>query len=789
MTFRVLARTLLHLGAELISSDTVAVFELVKNAFDAGSKRVMIDVSVRVRYGDLERLTEQLRAHREQWKSSGPGPSARRAILEFRRAMMDAVDRTAPDARTLLRSIEEATSWESIADTIAEANYIVVSDTGEGMSLEILNDAFLTIGTRSRHDSIQRGLSRGHDRPVLGEKGLGRLSTMRLGKRLHVESTMVGELHWNTLDIDWSQLSHESNALLEAFLVEPQVGPLKDDPACSGTRIRISGLNSDWTVGKLSELAKNEFSKLTDPFASRSVFPIVLRFNDEPVPIPCFDRLLLRHAHATVLARYGASANGAMRLTGTVHYKERQRAFALEGVHLLSATASSPGVLEALGPFELEIYWYNRRVLAAIEGIGDFDDVRRLVNEWAGGVMVFRDDFRVLPYGGRDDDWLDLDRRAFGSGGYKVNRSQIIGRLSISSHNNPSLTDQTNREGLRDSPEKSALIELLRWVHLTALKLFLEEVDKEIQAREPVAIEELEDRVRLEQRHVEDNLAELARRVPEILQQRPILENVRAALAQIDLLMRDVREMAVSYEAGRGQLLNLAGIGLTVEMLAHELNRAAEFALLTLADAPRGELSRSGDALVRTLETQLRTLQRRLRLLDPLSTAARQRKEVFDVVALVQDVLSVHAERFAQEGIECSLCLEPPESRPHFRIKAVKGMIVQVLENLVTNSVYWLRQQHILDPAQHSKIRITIDPARKEIRVWDNGPGVPEALRERVFEAFFSTKPAGEGKGLGLFIAREIARYHGADLYLAHEAAEPNRTLHTFVLTMGGMTE
>jgi signal transduction histidine kinase len=64
---------------------------------------------------------------------------------------------------------------------------------------------------------------------------------------------------------------------------------------------------------------------------------------------------------------------------------------------------------------------------------------------------------------------------------------------------------------------------------------------------------------------------------------------------------------------------------------------------------------------------------------------------------------------------------------------------------------------------------------------------VPQELRERIFEAFFSTKSAGEGKGLGLFIAREIARYHGADLYLADEPTGPNNTLHKFVLTLEGM--
>ena len=779
MTFRVLARTLLHLGAELISSDTVALYELVKNAFDAGSKRVEIDVVVRVRYPDVERLTERLTECRN---NHSPVGGSARVFHDLRDELLAAVDRTAPEAKALQRAVEAAADWEALAETLVDTNYIDVIDTGEGMSRAILEDAFLTIGTRSR---LQSRRTNGDLRPLLGEKGVGRLSTMRLGNRLNVQSTMTGETRWNVLSIDWSQLSHESDAPLDQFNVDVRQGPRKEDKAISGTRIRVSNLNAEWTVEKLEEFAKREFSKLTDPFASKRIFPVILRFNGDPAPISRFDKMLLEHAHATVHAQFERAPKDAMRLTGTVQYKKRRGTFALQGTHLTSATRSSPRALLSLGPFAVEAYWYNRRLLTEIEGVGNRPEVLALVRDWGGGIMVFRDGFRVLPYGGPDDDWLDLDRKALASGGYKVNRAQLIGRLTITSRDNPALTDQTNREGLRDSPEKQALQKLLRYVLVTELKVFLDDVDKETQAREPVTIEDLEERVRTEERRAEENLTELVRRVPEIRQHQPLLTGIRDALAQIDGLMREVQEVAASYEAGRGQLLHLAGIGLMVEMLAHELNRATEYALLTLTDAPKDQLSQPMGALVRTLEAQLKTLRKRLRLLDPLSTTGRQRKEKFSVVALVRDAVDAHSERFAREHITCRVVAEPEGSE--LRINAVKGMILQVVENLIANSVYWLRQQRTLDPEHRSRIVITIDSSTHELRVRDNGPGVPRDLKERIFEAFFSTKPAGEGKGLGLFIGREIARYHGADLYLVDEPSGPDKTLHTFVLTLGDM--
>ena len=66
--------------------------------------------------------------------------------------------------------------------------------------------------------------------------------------------------------------------------------------------------------------------------------------------------------------------------------------------------------------------------------------------------MLFRDGFRINPYGGPEDDWLELDKRAFRSRGFKLNRQQVIGRVLID-YRNTRLVEQTNREGLTDTPE------------------------------------------------------------------------------------------------------------------------------------------------------------------------------------------------------------------------------------------------------------------------------------------------------------------------------------------------
>jgi signal transduction histidine kinase len=783
MAFKIAARTILHLGGELISSDAVALYELIKNAFDAGSKSgVTIQVLVRLPSwpGDFAGRFGELEASVKEVKST----AAKERLSDLKDELLKALDLTAPSADKWAERLRAAKTLADLRDAAEQANKIVISDTGHGMSKSDLNEVYLTIGTRYRREEKEsQRHGKANQRPVLGEKGLGRLSVMRLGQRVRVKTTRAGEAHWNLLEIDWSRFSHDSDELLDEIVVEPRTGEVKADRDEHGTTITVSALNSRWAKSNVLEFASNEAAKFNSPFDEEKRYQITLRFNGDIVPILDFDQMVLNNAHAHVSATFTLEKNDP-HLRGKVDYRQhnKERTFHLTETSLSSVAgnATSFDTLRALGPFTMEVFWFNRRLLQKREDSGV--SISDIIRAWAGGLMLYRDGFRVLPYGDASDDWLDLDSKALASQGYKVNRRQLVGHVDISSLDNPALNDQTNREGLRDSPEKQALVSLLKHILEVELRQFLNQVDAEERARIRLSFDELGERLAKEKKSLRKNLAELRKHRSETPHEQLLFKGIDEAVDSLEHMMDEAQALADEFERGRSQMIHLAGLGLMVEFLAHELNRATQHALGTLAEGKSSTRPLSPQAL-QNLELQLKTLQKRLSTLDPATTSGRNRRERFDIALLAQQTLDGHAAEFQRHNIPQPSVKVLPRAKV-IEVLMVKGMVIQVLENLLSNSVYWLKQEQRVHPRFTPNIEVEVDADSRELRVTDNGPGVSESDAEHLFKPFFTRKPPGEGKGLGLYISREIAHYHKAELFLSDERRIHAKKRNTFVLTL-----
>jgi signal transduction histidine kinase len=98
-----------------------------------------------------------------------------------------------------------------------------------------------------------------------------------------------------------------------------------------------------------------------------------------------------------------------------------------------------------------------------------------------------------------------------------------------------------------------------------------------------------------------------------------------------------------------------------------------------------------------------------------------------------------------------------------------------------------LKQQKRYELNFRPQIWIDIDPTVQAVSIEDNGPGVDPKRREAIFQPFVTSKPPGQGRGLGLYISRELAHYHGWQLLLDPQVGRKRpRRLSRFVLDMGG---
>ncbi len=149
-------------------------------------------------------------------------------------------------------------------------------------------------------------------------------------------------------------------------------------------------------------------------------------------------------------------------------------------------------------------------------------------------------------------------------------------------------------------------------------------------------------------------------------------------------------------------------------------------------------------------------------------------QDVEKTIETVQDIVE-SALQFIESKLSKNIDLVVDITHPEILVDINMTDISQVLANLISNAVDALD-----DSQQKTKtIRIFTEEVNNEvyIAVQDNGPGIPEELRHKVMEPFFTTKSSGKGTGMGLSICHGLAKRNNAHLYL-----DEDQILTTFVL-------
>ncbi len=226
----------------------------------------------------------------------------------------------------------------------------------------------------------------------------------------------------------------------------------------------------------------------------------------------------------------------------------------------------------------------------------------------------------------------------------------------------------------------------------------------------------------------------------------------------------------------------MASLGTTLAGVAHELNNPLAaiggFAQLMLRD---GNASEEDRAALQTIHHESNRAAKIVR--DLLTFARREEGEQRERIDL-NDVIGylMATQRYAMEtrGIEREVNLEP-DLPPVF---AERTQIEQVALNLLVNARQALEATidapAQLEPGPHGRrprigVRTWSEGRRVMLEISDNGPGIPPELRSRIWDPFFTTKPEGEGTGLGLPMVHGIVTSYDGTIELDTEMGTGTR--------------
>ncbi len=240
------------------------------------------------------------------------------------------------------------------------------------------------------------------------------------------------------------------------------------------------------------------------------------------------------------------------------------------------------------------------------------------------------------------------------------------------------------------------------------------------------------------------------------------LENVR--------LVRDLNATVVRLQETQQQLLHAArmkAMGELAAAIAHQINNPlttiiADAELLLEDTAPTDRNYDSVRAILRAGQ-RAASVARRLTSVSRADKLEAARQPI-DVMATLQEAIMLARPYIENDGIE--LMLDLPDA-PLPPVWAARDALNDVWLNLLINA------HDVLLGYQPARIGVSIQQQQGGINVtiWDTGPGVPSEVRESIFDAFYTTKPVGQGTGLGLHISREVVENIGGTIDVREHAS------------------
>lgn len=778
------AHVVVQLGEELVTDVEQALLELAKNAYDADSKTCEIKVEPNWALNDTDPAYGLLFG-----KNSGQPQDVGR---------------------------------------------VRIRDHGTGLSEDAVKQGWLRISASLKRVEGNKSKNKTDmGRTPVGDKGLGRLATMKLGQILRMKTAVKDETSWRTVMFSWSDFTQDRTLDQVRVLVGVDT---EEDVDGNGTIIEIMGLHEQERWADSSYVEKHlipHLSSLINPFKAFDNFEISLNTGRHAYELHSLDDGVLNLSSAKFvfswdgekmvqetwiapsLLRGARGEENAKRFKELFSDKEKPALIAwLQNDKKLKEKGISfnvdqpwfckfsdeligrpfptdrkfPGGINP-GSFHSTLYYFmfHESVKEKLVAAQVSSETLQAMSQ----VAIYRDGFRVRAH----QDWLRLaEGTTSGSSYYGLRPANVLGYFSISNERNPGLVEKSDREGFVENPEfRGFMILGLRARDyannvLEAIRKSAREYDKSRgDGTPPVGRKQLVESLSSSTEKTERGFVQLQN---ELVQTRNALAvsrkaaeqagaahgadsdhafgrsvevvdvhiaNLNKAIDEMGLTVKrqthaslQLAELSEDDEDYASRLLDAAAVGLAARSLTHELHellRQLRDGAATVSAANKKLKNPELTSAIRILNGATRELGKMIATIDPMLPGARMIKENIDLQKFLTEYVTGREATALRSDVSLVLNLLPKPDGCIVRFSRTR--LMQIVENLFQNSLYWLRQGPLPMPNLR-RIDVTLNESR--ITWSDTGPGIKPSLESSVFDPYISDKPKSEGSGLGLHL-------------------------------------
>lgn len=654
-------------------------------------------------------------------------------------------------------------------DSNSVGGTLIIDDNGVGMTLDQLKLGFMTI---SSTDKVHNPRSIRYNRSKAGRKGIGRFATQRLGNKLTIITQTLNEDEAVKVTINWDDYKIDSQLTEIQNRVE-YLPKLKDE----GTTLIIDGLRDSWSEADIrrvyryvSDLLQPDYlsdKSLNLGYAKRSeesfkvVFKQVLDQQERTIADP--ESLLFDKALAVIEGHVDKAHDG--------YYTIISNSLDIDDDIILVPRKIDDPKFTSLSEVHFKAYYfiYNRDQYYSGISKMELASIQKIANE-QGGIRLYRNGFRVLPYGEPNDDWLNLDRRYYNDSGTNApfgNRN-LFGFVEIIDPKGELFEETASREGLIENESFKELSDFLHKALEAArnkLRYAVEKKKNEFTAyKEPTLFKE--------QKTTLQKLDELAKNVETLASFSTANDEITQSL-KIDTqkIFEDLKGDFIKLLDELGMIRVLAGLGLTIGEFTHEVVQFTPSIMGDISVLNAQSLDSNGFT---SLENLKRTIQLFISYTSYFNSTVSENVSRELKVLSLDTVISDFNKIIKTDLKNLNIRLEIEEYG--FDLKAVPmhtSEWTSILFNLYTNAKKAIRRAEVKG---NIKFVVGKENGKVYLEFSDNGDGIPEANRQRVFLPFFTTStPVGfdapedeklTGTGLGLKIVRDIITGYGGSIQL-----------------------